>query len=190
MAKLTRPMGPDPVNTDEVPSTTSNLVECPTICVDEDVDDEDQGLVNGRKRFETYFFIFTGDTSPTSQFFGGGISFNLDTCHQYARQKFKKATGNTRRILGGLGSSPPRCMSKCGRCTPCRPVHVAVPPGTPVTAEYYPEAWRWNGPRNGLLYRLNGLLSFLRYTLENTNGGLLPSTLLVSSILSGDKVLT
>ncbi|XP_010510373.1 PREDICTED: EPIDERMAL PATTERNING FACTOR-like protein 6 isoform X1 [Camelina sativa] len=47
-----------------------------------------------------------------------------------------------RRILRGLGSSPPRCLSKCGRCTPCRPVHVPVPPGTPVTAEYYPEAWR------------------------------------------------
>ncbi|CAF1864547.1 hypothetical protein Bca4012_033545 [Brassica carinata] len=47
-----------------------------------------------------------------------------------------------RRILRGLGSSPPRCLSKCGRCTPCKPVHVPVPPGTPVTAEYYPEAWR------------------------------------------------
>lgn len=47
-----------------------------------------------------------------------------------------------RRILRGLGSSPPRCSSKCGRCTPCKPVHVPVPPGTPVTAEYYPEAWR------------------------------------------------
>ncbi|CAN7115264.1 unnamed protein product [Brassica rapa subsp. narinosa] len=47
-----------------------------------------------------------------------------------------------RRILKGLGSSPPRCTSKCGRCTPCKPVHVPVSSGTPVTAEYYPEAWR------------------------------------------------
>ncbi|KAK7321420.1 hypothetical protein VNO77_32046 [Canavalia gladiata] len=47
-----------------------------------------------------------------------------------------------RRFLGGPGSSPPRCTSKCGKCTPCKPVHVPVPPGTPVTAEYYPEAWR------------------------------------------------
>lgn len=46
------------------------------------------------------------------------------------------------RNLSGPGSSPPRCYAKCGKCTPCRPVHVAVPPGTPVTAEYYPEAWR------------------------------------------------
>ncbi|KAK7300810.1 hypothetical protein RJT34_11661 [Clitoria ternatea] len=50
--------------------------------------------------------------------------------------------GWTRRLLGGPGSSPPRCTSKCGKCTPCKPVHVPVPPGTPVTAEYYPEAWR------------------------------------------------
>ncbi|KMZ67241.1 CHALLAH / EPIDERMAL PATTERNING FACTOR-LIKE protein 6 [Zostera marina] len=44
--------------------------------------------------------------------------------------------------LGGPGSYPPRCRSKCGHCSPCRPVHVTVPPGTPVTTEYYPEAWR------------------------------------------------
>ncbi|ESW14049.1 hypothetical protein PHAVU_008G248700 [Phaseolus vulgaris] len=50
--------------------------------------------------------------------------------------------GWPRRLLGGPGSSPPRCTSKCGKCTPCKPVHVPVPPGTPVTAEYYPEAWR------------------------------------------------
>ncbi|XP_031385039.1 uncharacterized protein LOC116198909 [Punica granatum] len=49
---------------------------------------------------------------------------------------------SSRRNLGGPGSSPPRCTSKCGKCTPCKPVHVPVPPGTPVTAEYYPEAWR------------------------------------------------
>lgn len=47
-----------------------------------------------------------------------------------------------RRFLGGPGSFPPRCNAKCGKCIPCKPVHVTVPPGTPVTAEYYPEAWR------------------------------------------------
>ncbi|KAH7837655.1 hypothetical protein Vadar_016366 [Vaccinium darrowii] len=51
-------------------------------------------------------------------------------------------TAITRRFLGGPGSWPPRCTSKCGRCSPCKPVHVPVPPGTPVTTEYYPEAWR------------------------------------------------
>ncbi|XP_019418354.1 PREDICTED: uncharacterized protein LOC109329134 isoform X2 [Lupinus angustifolius] len=50
--------------------------------------------------------------------------------------------GLARRFLGGPGSSPPQCTSKCGNCTPCRPVHVPVPAGTSVTAEYYPEAWR------------------------------------------------
>ncbi|PAN27808.1 hypothetical protein PAHAL_5G109300 [Panicum hallii] len=48
-----------------------------------------------------------------------------------------------RRLLAeGPGSYPPRCASKCGACSPCYPVHVAVPPGVPVTTEYYPEAWR------------------------------------------------
>ncbi|KAJ0809472.1 putative EPIDERMAL PATTERNING FACTOR-like protein [Helianthus annuus] len=51
-------------------------------------------------------------------------------------------TTTSRRRLTGPGSSPPRCAWKCGRCTPCKPVHVPVPPGNPVTAEYYPEAWR------------------------------------------------
>ncbi|KAI4304035.1 hypothetical protein MLD38_039599 [Melastoma candidum] len=45
--------------------------------------------------------------------------------------------------LGGPGSSPPTCRSKCGRCTPCRALHVPVHPGrVSVPMEYYPEAWR------------------------------------------------
>ncbi|KAG2394992.1 EPIDERMAL PATTERNING FACTOR-like protein [Vigna angularis] len=56
--------------------------------------------------------------------------------------KAKISSDWARRFLVGPGSSPPLCTSKCGNCTPCRPVHVTVPPGTPVTAEYYPEAWR------------------------------------------------
>ncbi|RRT83779.1 hypothetical protein B296_00005935 [Ensete ventricosum] len=47
-----------------------------------------------------------------------------------------------RRNLMGRGSLPPRCTSKCGNCTPCLPVQVAVPPGALATAEYYPVAWR------------------------------------------------
>ncbi|KAK8955849.1 EPIDERMAL PATTERNING FACTOR-like protein 6 [Platanthera guangdongensis] len=44
--------------------------------------------------------------------------------------------------VDGPGSYPPRCTLKCGECKPCNPVHVPVPPGHPVIAEYYPEAWR------------------------------------------------
>ncbi|CAA6661870.1 unnamed protein product [Spirodela intermedia] len=51
-------------------------------------------------------------------------------------------SGGDVELLGGARSYPPRCVSKCGVCTPCKPVHVAVPPGRPVIAEYYPEAWR------------------------------------------------
>ncbi|GLJ12587.1 hypothetical protein SUGI_0194050 [Cryptomeria japonica] len=49
-----------------------------------------------------------------------------------------------RRKLSGPGSWPPTCISKCGKCTPCKAVRVPVKPGTPRVepAEYYPEAWR------------------------------------------------
>uniref|UniRef100_A0A7N0UCD1 Epidermal patterning factor-like protein n=1 Tax=Kalanchoe fedtschenkoi TaxID=63787 RepID=A0A7N0UCD1_KALFE len=46
------------------------------------------------------------------------------------------------RRLIGPGSSPPSCRSKCGRCAPCRPVHVPIQPGLTKPLEYYPEAWR------------------------------------------------
>ncbi|XP_020704149.1 EPIDERMAL PATTERNING FACTOR-like protein 4 [Dendrobium catenatum] len=55
--------------------------------------------------------------------------------------KWQKApTG--RQLLNGPGSSPPTCRWRCGRCFPCRPVHVAIQPGRSIPLEYYPEAWR------------------------------------------------
>ncbi|XP_020678118.1 EPIDERMAL PATTERNING FACTOR-like protein 4 [Dendrobium catenatum] len=48
----------------------------------------------------------------------------------------------SRRRLTGPGSSPPTCRSRCGRCFPCWPVHVAIQPGRSFPLEYYPEAWR------------------------------------------------
>ncbi|CAL1396572.1 unnamed protein product [Linum trigynum] len=48
----------------------------------------------------------------------------------------------TQKRMGGPGSSPPTCRSKCGVCAPCRPVHVPVQPGVSFPLEYYPEAWR------------------------------------------------
>ncbi|XP_030543465.1 EPIDERMAL PATTERNING FACTOR-like protein 4 [Rhodamnia argentea] len=47
-----------------------------------------------------------------------------------------------RRLLAGPGSSPPTCRAKCGRCSPCKPVHVPIHPGLSLPLEYYPEAWR------------------------------------------------
>ncbi|XP_078446731.1 EPIDERMAL PATTERNING FACTOR-like protein 5 [Wolffia australiana] len=41
----------------------------------------------------------------------------------------------------GLGSWPPPCSAKCARCTPCQPVHVAIPPGRSLPSDYYPETW-------------------------------------------------
>ncbi|XP_019159648.1 PREDICTED: EPIDERMAL PATTERNING FACTOR-like protein 4 isoform X2 [Ipomoea nil] len=79
------------------------------------------------------------DTTPRP--FAGKVQFYFQIMKKTG-EKLSGGGGGARRMLGGPGSSPPRCTSKCGRCTPCKPVHVPVPPGTPVTAEYYPEAWR------------------------------------------------
>ncbi|XP_075524053.1 EPIDERMAL PATTERNING FACTOR-like protein 4 [Primulina tabacum] len=60
-------------------------------------------------------------------------------------RKFKEDAGEeilSRRRLGGPGSSPPSCRSKCWRCMPCIPVHVPIQPGFSMPLEYYPEAWR------------------------------------------------
>ncbi|XP_050218906.1 EPIDERMAL PATTERNING FACTOR-like protein 6 [Mercurialis annua] len=98
----------------------------------------------------SFFFFFFSFCVLLSIFTSGtcvGIrsSFSTTNPHFYLQDfdemRDRKIMG-TRRLLSGPGSSPPRCMSKCGRCSPCKPVHVPVPPGTPVTAEYYPEAWR------------------------------------------------
>ncbi|KAM7280676.1 hypothetical protein ACFE04_007810 [Oxalis oulophora] len=48
----------------------------------------------------------------------------------------------TQKRLGGPGSSPPTCRSKCGWCSPCKPVRVSIQPGLTIPLEYYPEAWR------------------------------------------------
>ncbi|PIA45046.1 hypothetical protein AQUCO_01700537v1 [Aquilegia coerulea] len=81
--------------------------------------------------------------SPTRKF-GFGILGN--------GEEMKRATGlevverlvlmMSRRRLSGPGSSPPTCRIKCGRCTPCKAVHVPIQPGVSVPLEYYPEAWR------------------------------------------------
>ncbi|XVF66621.1 hypothetical protein PTKIN_Ptkin10aG0051700 [Pterospermum kingtungense] len=65
------------------------------------------------------------------------------------REGSKKRSGSAvldaflvQKRLGGPGSSPPSCRSKCGRCSPCKPVHVPIQPGFSMPLEYYPEAWR------------------------------------------------
>ncbi|OIW16096.1 hypothetical protein TanjilG_18811 [Lupinus angustifolius] len=45
---------------------------------------------------------------------------------------------------GRLGSSPPKCTSKCGNCTPCKLAVVSVPPGPPRMMDYYPVIWKCN----------------------------------------------
>ncbi|KAL8486466.1 hypothetical protein ACS0TY_022779 [Phlomoides rotata] len=74
--------------------------------------------------------------SPVSSF-----TFN-PTQFRSGVRKMKEERVGARRRLGGLGSSPPTCRSKCGRCGPCVPVHVTIQPGFAMKLEYYPEAWR------------------------------------------------
>ncbi|KAL5226944.1 hypothetical protein ABZP36_015209 [Zizania latifolia] len=79
---------------------------------------------------------------------GRTVVLRLDLGRQTApfgsnQQQHSWSGGRWRRLLAeGPGSYPPRCTAKCGACSPCDPVHLAVPPGVPVSAEYYPEAWR------------------------------------------------
>ncbi|KAG0453555.1 hypothetical protein HPP92_024859 [Vanilla planifolia] len=70
----------------------------------------------------------------------GSVSFErmvLDA--EIRRRSIPEARADRR---GLVGSSPPRCIHRCGTCSPCRAVHVPFPPGTPAVDEYYPEAWR------------------------------------------------
>ncbi|XP_078442824.1 EPIDERMAL PATTERNING FACTOR-like protein 5 [Wolffia australiana] len=69
---------------------------------------------------------------------GGGLARNLEE----GRVRAGPAPSEERRRLAGPGSAPPTCRSRCGRCAPCRAVHLSVQPGASQPLEYYPEAWR------------------------------------------------
>ncbi|KZV56281.1 hypothetical protein F511_00278 [Dorcoceras hygrometricum] len=73
---------------------------------------------------------------------GSSPSFESGVGGRTLREEMVEQVVHSRRRLGGPGSSPPTCRSKCGRCAPCTPVHVSVQPGLSVPLEYYPEAWR------------------------------------------------
>ncbi|KAF5189384.1 Epidermal patterning factor-like protein [Thalictrum thalictroides] len=93
--------------------------------------------------FILFFFASISGTivSPTRKL-GFGIVSNGD-------KEMKRGSGGLEvldrvsgRRLVGPGSSPPTCRFKCGRCTPCKAVHVPIQPSLSVPLEYYPEAWR------------------------------------------------
>ncbi|CAI9107129.1 OLC1v1006420C1 [Oldenlandia corymbosa var. corymbosa] len=54
--------------------------------------------------------------------------------------------GERRKLLErAAGSSPPRCETKCGECTPCELSWVQIPPPpgfNRLMTEYYPEHWK------------------------------------------------
>ncbi|XP_073030841.1 EPIDERMAL PATTERNING FACTOR-like protein 4 [Primulina eburnea] len=73
---------------------------------------------------------------------GSNPAFKFSVGGRKLRENMVEQVAYSRRRLGGPGSSPPTCRSKCGRCSPCTPVHVSIQPGLSVPLEYYPEAWR------------------------------------------------
>eukprot|EP00250_Pteridium_aquilinum_P013318 c21269_g2_i1 orf=468-986(-) len=76
---------------------------------------------------------------------------NADAMPRFHRQLLAngasagESSGTTDQAMRALvGSSPPKCVKKCGACTPCKsvlvPIHTNYQPEAPT--EYYPEAWR------------------------------------------------
>ncbi|CAB4261585.1 unnamed protein product [Prunus armeniaca] len=90
------------------------------------------------------FLLFTSASSAiTSQTqLGGGHHSHQQ---QKQREEYQIGSSALERVetqKSRLGSSPPSCRSKCGRCSPCKAVHVPIQPGVSIPLEYYPEAWR------------------------------------------------
>ncbi|KAJ4818007.1 EPIDERMAL PATTERNING FACTOR-like protein [Rhynchospora pubera] len=68
------------------------------------------------------------------------IVFFIATIASIAEGRYQVHAVNRRRQL--IGSAPLLCRGRCGRCHPCRPVQVAIQPGTLEPMEYYPIVWR------------------------------------------------
>ncbi|CAM8893456.1 unnamed protein product [Rhodiola kirilowii] len=90
------------------------------------------------------FLLFASASSIltfTQQPDGSGTDTTRDTSAATSSRAREETERVVRRLIGP-GSYPPSCRSKCGRCVPCRPVHVPIQPGLSKPLEYYPEAWR------------------------------------------------
>lgn len=71
--------------------------------------------------------------------------FHQKTALQLHRQIPMVRTGSDASAMRTLvGSSPPKCIKKCGSCNPCKtvlvPIHTRNAPSS--ASEYYPVAWR------------------------------------------------
>ncbi|KAL7124018.1 hypothetical protein ABFS83_14G020100 [Erythranthe nasuta] len=89
----------------------------------------------------TVAFLLLASVSATLAFNPTRLFGNYNGVRKM-REEEEAERVTTRRRLGGPGSWPPTCRSKCGWCAPCKPVHVAIQPGLSMPLEYYPEAWR------------------------------------------------
>ncbi|KAG0485538.1 hypothetical protein HPP92_009617 [Vanilla planifolia] len=95
---------------------------------------------HGRRLSAALVFIlfFTTATSRRS----AAIAHTEEELSSTSPRRWEKERLAANRQLAGPGSSPPTCRLRCGRCLPCRPVHVPIQPGVAGPLEYYPEAWR------------------------------------------------
>ncbi|BFG13948.1 hypothetical protein CerSpe_002220 [Prunus speciosa] len=93
------------------------------------------------------FLLFTSSAITSQTRLGGGHHSHHQQQQQKQKQREEYQIGSSalERVetqKSRLGSSPPSCRSKCGRCSPCKAVHVPIQPGVSIPLEYYPEAWR------------------------------------------------
>ncbi|KDP40229.1 hypothetical protein JCGZ_02227 [Jatropha curcas] len=86
------------------------------------------------------FLLFFSSSATTLSVLGNGFQKREEGEKGRGLKAFDRVL--TQKRLSGPGSSPPTCRSKCGRCLPCKPVHVPIQPGLSMPLEYYPEAWR------------------------------------------------
>ncbi|XP_010532578.1 PREDICTED: EPIDERMAL PATTERNING FACTOR-like protein 5 [Tarenaya hassleriana] len=94
------------------------------------------GLLRRRVVSAVFALLFLSFSSAVSlPHFGGGLEQEWTGPGYPGRILVQKR-------FNGPGSLPPTCRSKCGRCEPCKPVHVPIQPGLSTPLEYYPEAWR------------------------------------------------
>ncbi|KAG9133618.1 hypothetical protein Leryth_019458 [Lithospermum erythrorhizon] len=94
----------------------------------------------------TAFLAFLLLASISASGLNSNLQFSLGRRHvkekvNMAGEIIGKMLTDRRRLIGP-GSSPPTCRSKCGVCSPCKPVHLPIHPGLATPLEYYPEAWR------------------------------------------------
>ncbi|CAH8261463.1 unnamed protein product [Arabidopsis lyrata] len=86
-----------------------------------------------------FLLLFSLSSAASLQRLSGGLGQGKK---ETVRSGLPGQIVDQKRLGGGPGSVPPMCRLKCGKCEPCKAVHVPVQPDLIAPLEYYPEAWR------------------------------------------------